>query len=136
MNETQRQTAARVAAGVIHAADFEGSRLCGASDGLKTVFRSEGSVTCPDCIAAIAGGGGSADPEDAVEVVEVVEVEAPEWAHPRWQGHDHGWPELDQLDELDADHVVSCSDCGMPMLALDLRVELRAQAEAVGDAGD
>lgn len=42
------------AAGVIHAGDMEGTRLCGAVDGLKTVFRSPGSVTCFDCLTVLA----------------------------------------------------------------------------------
>lgn len=36
----------------MHGADFEGTRFCGATGGLKTVYAAD-VVTCPECRAII-----------------------------------------------------------------------------------
>lgn len=42
---------------MVHAGDQEGSRICGAADGLKTVFRSRPTVIdCPRCLFLLGWG--------------------------------------------------------------------------------
>jgi len=38
----------------VHVANFEGTRICGAHEGLKTVFTGPGSAAnCPDCLKRV-----------------------------------------------------------------------------------